>query len=106
MNGILEHATVISLMITAIYYSMRDGEILGGFAALLDDAIDWVAKKTTASLWEITKPLYRCNICMGGIWTLIIYPPIWGWEWAIIPTAMTTIGLNVIMATFIKRLED
>lgn len=107
MNQILQHAATISLMITAIYYSMQNGEIFGDLAAALDDIVDAMAKRLNhPGLWNITKPLYRCNICMGGIWTLVLYPAMWGWEWAIIPTAITTIGMNVIMATIIKHLEQ
>lgn len=102
---IIEQGTTLSLMITAIYYSMQSGEIFSGLADFLDRAIEAIGEKIGIDLWPLTKPLYRCNICMGGFWTLVLYPAMWGWNWAIIPTALTTIGLNTVMAAILKYLD-
>ena len=96
----IEKICIIALIITAIHVSMYDGMIFGGFK-------DWIAG--VLDKWHCTalkRPLYECNICMGGIWTLIIYPALYGFSFEIIPVMLGVIGANVIVAAIIKYLYN
>ena len=95
----LEQIIIIALIITAVHVSMFDGMIFGGFRQMLDALFDKPALRRVS--W-LKKPLYDCNVCMGGVWTLIIYPPLYGIHWHIIPVLLGVIGANVIFAAIIK----
>lgn len=92
----LEKIIVISLVITAIHVSMMDEMVF----EKLKDKLSLMLDKMRLS-W-LKKPLYECNICMGGIWTLVIYPLTYGLNWQIIPVMLGVIGANVLIAAFIK----
>jgi hypothetical protein len=94
----IEQIIVISLMITAIHVSMMNDMVF----EKLKDKLSLLLDKMRLS-W-LKKPLYECNICMGGIWTLVIYPLTWGLSWKIIPVMLGVIGANVLIAAFIKYL--
>ena len=94
----IEQIIVISLMITAIHVSMMNGMVFEKLKDMLSSALDKMR------LGWLKKPLYDCNICMGGIWTLVIYPLTWGISWQIIPVMLGVIGVNVLIAAFIKYL--
>ena len=86
-------AITISLIITAIHQSMKDGMI---FEKLRTAAANLLDK---ARVPILKKPLYECLICMGGIWT----PALYGLDWEIIPTMLATIGLNTLIAYLTER---
>ena len=97
----IERIIVISLIIAAIHVSMKDGMIFEAFRRKLDALFDKPALRRV--LW-LKMPLYDCIVCMGGVWTLIIYPLLYGLNWRIIPVALGVIGANVVMAAIIKYL--
>ena len=90
-------AIIISLIITAIHETTKDGMIFEkprkAIANLLDKARVPILKK----------PAFDCLICMGGIYTLVIYPALYGLDWEIIPTMLAVIGLNTIIAYYTER---
>lgn len=85
---------------TGIHMTMREGMLLHPFELCLGRMLDKM------HLGFLRKPLYECNICMGGIWTLALYPALYGLDWLILPAIAGTIGCNTIMALIIKRLYD
>ena len=68
-------------------------------ALLLGDLLDLMF------LSILRKPLFECIICMGGIYTLVLYPILYGWSWNLLPTMLGVIGLNTLIAAFICRLH-
>lgn len=97
----IEQIIIISLIITAVHVSMQDGMIFGGLRRRLDDMFD---KPQMRRVQWMKKPMYDCIVCMGGVWTLIIHPLLFGLSWRVIPTMLAVIGANVIMAAIIKYL--
>ena len=94
----IEKIVLIALMITAIHVSMYDGMIFGKLKDYIASALDKL------HLGVLKKPLYECNVCMGGVWTLVLYPILYGFDWYIIPVMLGVIGANVIVAAIIKYL--
>lgn len=95
----LEKAITISLMITAIHVCMWDGMIFGKLREWLDGVLSIMGAR-----W-LAMPLYECNICMGGIWTLVLYPILFGWDIRLFAVMLMVIGLNVLIAGVIKYLK-
>ncbi len=96
----IEQIIVISLIITAIYVSMWDGMIFHAVRRWVCIVCDLIGCPA------LRKPLCECLICMGGIYTLILYPILYGWSWTLIPTMLGVIGLNTIIATMLCRMTD
>ena len=94
----IEKIVLIALMITAIHVSMYDGMIFGKLKDYIARALDKL------HLGVLKKPLYECNVCMGGVCTLVLYPILYGFDWYIIPVMLGVIGANVIVAAIIKYL--
>lgn len=90
-------AIIISLIITAIHETTKDGMI---FEKLRVAAANFLDK---ARVPILKKPLFECLICMGGIYTLAIYPALYGLDWEIIPTMLAVIGLNTLIAHITER---
>ena len=90
----IEKIVLIALMITAIHVSMYDGMIFGKLKDYIARALDKLHLGV----------LYECNVCMGGVWTLVLYPILYGFDWNIIPVMLGVIGANVIVAAIIKYL--
>lgn len=96
----IEHILVISLIITAIHVCTWEGMIFHGVAARIGSFLDFL------SLSVLRKPLFECLICMGGVWTLAIYPVLYGWSWWVLPTALAVIGLNTIISAIICKFHE
>lgn len=96
----LEQIVTISLIITAIYISMTDGMLLHPVRRLVCRACDRLHCPS------LRKPLCECMICMGGIYTLAIYPLLYGLSWRILPVMLGVIGLNAIIATQLCKIID
>lgn len=90
-------AIEISLIIVAIHASMWEGMIFGRLRIALSDALDSVG------LSVLKMPLFDCLICMGGIWTLILYPILFGLSIEIIPTFLIVIGLNTLIDKYLQH---
>jgi hypothetical protein len=43
---------------------------------------------------------------MGGIYTLVLYPLIYGLDWYILPTMVGVIGANTLIAALLKYLYN
>lgn len=99
----IQQIVIIALIITAVHVSMRDGMIFEAFRRKLDALFDKPRMQRFAAL---KMPLYDCNICMGGVWTLVLYPILYGLSWHIIPVMLGVIGANVIVAAIIKYLYN
>lgn len=69
-------------------------------ALLLGDLLDLMF------LSVLRKPLFECLICMGGVYTLVLYPILYGWSWNLLPTMLGVVGLNTLIAAFICRLHE
>lgn len=94
----IEQIIVISLIVTAIHVSMRDDMIFGGFKMRLSNLLD------ALHLSVLKRPLYECNICMGGVWTCVLYPILYGFNWYLFPVMLGVIGANVVIAAILKYL--
>ena len=95
----LEQIIILSLIITAVHVTTWEGMIFHRPALLLGDLLDRL------HLTVLRKPLFECIICMGGIYTLVLYPILYGWSWNLLPTMLGVIGLNTLIAAFICRLH-
>lgn len=96
----IEQAITISLIIVSIHVCMWDGMIFGFLRRWLDRLFE----KMDAEV--LTMPLYACVICMGGIWSLILYPALFGFDWKIIPVMLMVIGLNSILSPIINKIRN
>ena len=93
----MDKVLTISLIITAIYASLKDGMIFFNIRL-------WLEK--TFPNW-LHKPIFECLICMGGIWTLILYPILYQCiEINTIFVMLQVIGLNVIITNLISKMYD
>lgn len=98
------NALEISLIITAIHVSMWEGMIFSGIRVKTSNLIDRFFPSKTAHM--LKKPLFDCLICMGGIWSLIIYPMLFGFDINILKTMLEVIGINTIISGLISRLYE
>lgn len=64
----LTRIVILSLIITAVHVTTWEGMIFHRPALLLGDFLDRL------HLTVLRKPLCECVVCMGGIYTLAIYP--------------------------------
>ncbi len=69
-------------------------------ALLLGDLLDRL------HLTVLRKPLFECLICMGGIYTLILYPLLFGWSWEILPAILDVVGLNALISALICHMHE
>lgn len=98
------HSLEISLIVTAIYASMWEGMIFSGLRVKVSNLIDRFFKSKTA--YMLKKPLFDCLICMGGLYTLIIYPVLFGFDIHIFKTMLEVIGINTIISGLISKLYE
>lgn len=96
----LEQIVILSLIITAVHVTTWEGMIFHRPALLLGDLLDLMF------LSVLRKPLFECLICMGGVYTLVLYPILYGWSWNLLPTMLGVVGLNTLIAAFICRLHE
>lgn len=96
----LTQIVIIALITTAVHVSTWDGMLFHRPALLLGDLLDRL------HLTVMRKPLFECLICMGGIYTLVLYPLLYGWSWAILPTMLGVIGLNTLISAFTCHLHE
>lgn len=96
----LPRIIILSLIITAIHVCTWNGMILHKPAEFIGGILDWL------QLSILRKPLWECQMCMGGIWTLAIYPLLYGLSWDVVPVMLGVIGLNTIIAAAICRLHE
>lgn len=96
----LERIIIISLIITAIHVSMWEGMIFQSLREWLDGVFDIFHVPVLAT------PLYDCLICMGGVWTLVLYPVLYGWSWDVLVAVPAVIGLNTIVSVIIRKIHD
>lgn len=83
----LEHATIIALLVLAVWYVMQDGEI---FAKLGDFFYKHTPKKIHPALFE-------CPICMTAWYGSALYILIYGVniQWPIV--VICAMGINVVV---------
>lgn len=86
---------ILSLIITAIHVCTWEGMIFFRPANALGEFLDRL------HLSVLRKPLFECLVCMGGVWTIIVYPVLFGFSWQVLPTMVAVIGLNSIIATYL-----
>lgn|GEM_PF-2315647 len=96
----LEQIVIISLIITAIYISMSDGMLLHSVRRFICQVCDYLHCPT------LRKPLCECVVCMGGIYTLAIYPLLYGISWQVLPVMLGVIGLNTIISTQLCKIIE
>ena len=96
----LTRIIIISLIITAIHVTTWDGMIFHRPAEWLGDVLDRFHVSC------LRKPLFECLICMGGLWTLILDPLLFGWSWWVVVDMLAVIGLNTLISAAICRLRD
>lgn len=83
---IVEHATIISLIVLAIYYTMLEGEIFG-----------WLGKLLSRLPNQIHPALFECNVCMTPWYGSVIYLILYGvnWQWPVVVSV--AMGMNVVI---------
>ena len=91
----MEKALTISLIITAIHVSMWDSMIFAKLSLYLQRLPRWTHK-----------PLFECLICMGGIYTVLLYPILYGFDWNLITTMLQVIGINTIIVALISKMYE
>lgn len=96
----IEKVITISLIIVAIHVSLMDGMIFEKLRHALDEVFG------DSKIPFMVKPLYECVICMGGIWSAILYPILYGWSWDLIPTMLCVIGLNALLSPIIHKIHE
>ena len=95
----IERVIILSLIITAIHVTMCEGMLLNPLRVMIGNVLDKI------KLSVLKKPIYECLICMGGIYTIVLYPILWGFSWSIIPTMVSVIGLNCLIAKYLETYE-
>lgn len=91
---------ILSLIITAVHVCTWDGMIFARPAEWLGSVLD------SFRISFLRKPLFECLICMGGIYTLVLDPLLFGWSWGVVVDMLAVIGLNTIISAFICRLRE
>ena len=91
----MEKTLTISLIITAIHVSMWDSMIFAKIRLYLQRLPSWTHK-----------PLFECLICMGGVYTLLIYPILYGFEFNLLTTMLMVIGINTIIVALIYKMYE
>ena len=91
----MEKALNIALIITAIHVSMWDSMIFAKIRLYLQRLPSWTHK-----------PLFECLICMGGCYTLILYPLMYEFDFQIIITMLQVIGINTIIVALISKMYE
>ena len=84
-------AIEISLIITAIYVCLSDGMVLSPIRVYVSNFLDKIG------LELLKKPLFDCLICMGGIYSLILYPILFGLDIDMFKTMLIVIGINSLI---------
>lgn len=77
----LEHATIIALLVLSIWYTMQEGEIFG-FMQQFDH-------------WKIAPALFDCNVCMTPYYGSALYWLI-PWQMLNLPEA-SLIGWPIVV---------
>lgn len=93
----IEKAIILSLIITALHVAMCEGMILNRLRIAIGNALDRL------KLSVLKKPIYECLICMGGVYSVLIYPVLWGFSWDVLPVMLCVIGLNAIVSRLIEE---
>ena len=84
----IEKIIIISLLVWAIWYTMRPGEIFGQLG-------DWFDKHLPA--W-LKSPVFDCPVCMCWWYGTALYWLIWANDWKEwITCVIAAMGLNVIL---------
>lgn len=96
----LTRIVILSLIITAVHVCTWDGMILHRPASWLGSLLDWL------HLSVLRKPLFECLICMGGVYTLLLDPLLYGISWWVLPDMLAVIGLNTLTSAVICRINQ
>lgn len=92
----IERVVILSLIELGIYISMSDGMIFERLRIAIGNALDML------KLTILKKPIYECLTCMGGIYSIVLYPLLFGLDWFILPVIVAVIGLNSVLARIIN----
>jgi len=96
----LTRIVILALIITAVHVSTWEGMIFYKPAEALGEWLD------ALRLGILRKPLFECLICMGGIYTIIIDPILFGLSWWVLVDMLSVIGLNTLISAVICRLNE
>lgn len=96
----LTQIIIIALITTAVHVSTWDGMLLHRPALLLGDLLDRL------HLTVLRKPLFECLICMGGIYTLLLYPLLFGLSWYVLPAMLGVIGTNTLITAAVCHIHE
>lgn len=84
----LEHSTIIALLVLSIWYTLQEGEIFGKVGV-------WLENHTPEAIHD---PLFACNVCMTFWYGSALYWLIFGnnWiEWLIV--VIVAMGINIVV---------
>lgn len=96
----LERIIIISLITIAVHVCTWEGMILHRPAEWIGRILD------DHNLSILRKPAFECVTCMGGIYTLLTYPALYGLDWKIIPTMIAVIGANTLASAVLKYIQQ
>lgn len=96
----LTRIVILSLIITAVHVCTWDGMLLSRTASWLGSLFDRL------HLSVLRRPLFECLICMGGVYTLVLDPLLFGWSWWIIVDMLCVIGMNTLISAIICRINE
>ena len=96
----LTRIIIISLICTALHVCAWEGMLLHRPAEWIGGLLDkW-------HLSKLRKPLWECLICMGGIYTLILDPILFGLSWWVPVDMLCVIGLNTLVTAAICHMGE
>ena len=87
----IEKIIILSLIITAVHVSMREGMIFGFMGVFFRRYLPAVMRP----------PVFECLTCMGGLYGVILHSILWGISLSMIPVIIAVIGLNSIIDKYI-----
>ena len=96
----LTRVIILSLIITAVHVTTWEGMIFNRPAEWLGEVFD----KFGISI--LRKPIFDCLICMGGVWTLVLDPLLFGWDWWVLIDMLAVIGLNTLISAAICHMRE
>lgn len=102
----------ISLMITAIYASTREGMIFYSIRTKTETILDKIIGEKASGI--ISKPLFECLVCMSSIWTLILFYIFWDGYFISLIDALRYLanlilivcGINALISIIISKEDE
>lgn len=96
----IEKTIIIGLIIVSIHVVTQPNHIFGRLFGRIGELLDRM------HVGVLRRPLWECNICMGGVWTLVLYPALFGFDWYVIPVVAMEIGLQTLISAILLYINE